>query len=230
MWPLHSPVKFSQVWVKTSICFPEQHLHSAWIQAGLTALHLTCTAAGIGGRDKCNYPHWKPAKTVRTVLSLLQNKNQRAFLVIHSCKGLRFLPHSALCLHLQLQRLSLPLWASKTASPSSSHHETSVDGTWPVCTHPAGLTHGKSAVIPGNTFPEGQEHWHMTVAWIARAAAVICCCSWSSEPWDSVGPACWMWLQAAIPPERKSHFMGRKWSEKGSGMERKNWIIKSSAS
>lgn len=37
MWPLHSPVKFSHVWVKPSICSPEQHLHSAWSQAGLTS-------------------------------------------------------------------------------------------------------------------------------------------------------------------------------------------------
>lgn len=45
MWPLHSPVIFSHVWVKISTCFPEQHLHNAWSQAMLTS-----TASNLHGR------------------------------------------------------------------------------------------------------------------------------------------------------------------------------------
>lgn len=36
MWPLHSAVKYSLVWVKTSICLTEHHLHVALSQAVLT--------------------------------------------------------------------------------------------------------------------------------------------------------------------------------------------------
>lgn len=176
--------QWNSVWVKTSICLPEQHLHSAGSQEVLTS-----TASDLHGRGnwKNRQMQLSSLKTSQdsedSVLTLAEQKLQSIF---SDPQLQRLSPRSALCLHLQLLQLSLALWASKRTSPSSK----------------------------------------ITSPW--AAAAVICCCSWSSEPWASVGPACWMWLQAAILPERGRHFTGRKWSEKGSGMERKDWIIKSS--
>lgn len=216
MWPLHSPVKFSHVWVKTSICFPEQHLHSAWSQAVLTSTASDLHSRGNWRKRQMQLSSLKTSQDSEDSVLTLAEQKLKGIFSDPQLQRPEFSPHSALCLHLQLLQLSLPLWASKIASLSSSHHQMSVDETWPVCTHQAELTHGKSALIPGNSCP-----WRAgTQAHEGGMNNMGCCCSWSSEPWAHVGPACWMLPQAVIPPERRSHFTGRKWSEKGPGMER----------
>lgn len=122
MWPWHSPLKYSHVWVKTSICLPEQHLHSAWSQEVLISTASDLHSRGNRRKRQMQLSSLKTSQDREdSVLTLAEQNLKSIFSDPLCCEGLRFSPCSALCLHLKLLQLPLPLWASKITSPSSSH-------------------------------------------------------------------------------------------------------------
>lgn len=78
MW--HSPVKLSHVWVETSICFPEQHLHSACSQEVLTSTASDLHSRGNWRNRQMQLSSLKTSQDSEdSVLTLAEQKLQSIF-------------------------------------------------------------------------------------------------------------------------------------------------------
>lgn len=162
MWPWHSPLKYSHVWVKTSICLPEQHLHSAWSQAVLTS-----TASDLHSRGN-------QRKRQMQLSSLKTSQDREDSVLTLAEQNLKSIFSDPLLQRPEVFTLFSPVPASQAAvAPPAAlgiqnnisfliSCQTSVDETWPVSPHAAGPTHGKSQLsylgVPFSEGPGTQAH------------------------------------------------------------------------